>query len=292
MHAALQHNSTFLRYYNQYQQHPDSILFVPIAQYYLMHQLTAKAKQTCLNGLEYHPDCISGLTLLIKCYIALADWHAALNTTEKVLTLMPDHSQAMEFNTRIRNELGLVVNTPPQPHAKPIQTIDPKTSKDTIQTTSNDNPIDHTLPDTSELPNTLISDSSSTTHLDEHPAMPLDISDELSPIHDSPIGNLSQTHIQTAVQHIEHTIISSIAEDVKNDTPTHIAENIPDTAKESSKSNDPTNLLSWETVTMADIYAAQGHHARAKSIYESILKQNPDNIDAKYGLEQLSLGNC
>jgi len=45
---------------------------------------------------------------------------------------------------------------------------------------------------------------------------------------------------------------------------------------------------SWQTVTMARIYAAQGHKDRARSIYEAILRSDPSNEAARRGLEALA----
>lgn len=45
---------------------------------------------------------------------------------------------------------------------------------------------------------------------------------------------------------------------------------------------------SWNTVTMAGIYASQGHVEHARQIYMAILKNDPGNEAAKHGLEKLS----
>ncbi len=47
----------------------------------------------------------------------------------------------------------------------------------------------------------------------------------------------------------------------------------------------PRRVPSWETVTMANIYSAQGHRDRAREIYEAILKRDPHNDAARRGLE-------
>ena len=44
---------------------------------------------------------------------------------------------------------------------------------------------------------------------------------------------------------------------------------------------------SWETVTMAKIYVAQGLTDRAREVYESILQRDPHNVEAKTSLAQL-----
>lgn len=44
---------------------------------------------------------------------------------------------------------------------------------------------------------------------------------------------------------------------------------------------------SWQTVTMARIYAQQGHHFKARTIYKSILMRDPQNAEAQAGLASL-----
>jgi tetratricopeptide (TPR) repeat protein len=45
--------------------------------------------------------------------------------------------------------------------------------------------------------------------------------------------------------------------------------------------------FAWNTVTMADIFASQGHHAKAREIYQSILTTDPDNEAARAGIASL-----
>ena len=44
---------------------------------------------------------------------------------------------------------------------------------------------------------------------------------------------------------------------------------------------------SWQTITMADIFAKQGHNEKAREIYLSILSQDPENEAARKGIESL-----
>ena len=49
----------------------------------------------------------------------------------------------------------------------------------------------------------------------------------------------------------------------------------------------PTKMKAWQTLTMARIYASQGHVDEAKKIYSEILKKDPENktvIDEMNGL--------
>jgi hypothetical protein len=47
---------------------------------------------------------------------------------------------------------------------------------------------------------------------------------------------------------------------------------------------------SWETVTMAGIFASQGHHDRARAIYRTILERDPENEAARRGMATLPSG--
>lgn len=53
------------------------------------------------------------------------------------------------------------------------------------------------------------------------------------------------------------------------------------------KRRETGRIPSWETVTMANIYTAQGHYDRARDIYNSILSRDPGNEAARKGLEFL-----
>lgn len=54
------------------------------------------------------------------------------------------------------------------------------------------------------------------------------------------------------------------------------------------RKRETRRIPSWETVTMANIYTAQGHYDRARDIYNSILSRDPGNEAAMKGLEFLS----
>jgi tetratricopeptide (TPR) repeat protein len=50
---------------------------------------------------------------------------------------------------------------------------------------------------------------------------------------------------------------------------------------------DEGNVPAWQTVTMAKIYSSQGHHDKAKEIYQAILARDPSNRAAQEGLSSL-----
>lgn len=52
----------------------------------------------------------------------------------------------------------------------------------------------------------------------------------------------------------------------------------------------PQKISSWETVTMAKIFAEQGHTEQAKQVYQTILSRDPGNEEALNGLKHLQSG--
>lgn len=60
---------------------------------------------------------------------------------------------------------------------------------------------------------------------------------------------------------------------------------MPDTPKMTPKSDRKT--VPWQTVTMAKIYAQQGHYFKARTIYKTILSRDPQNAEAQAGLATL-----
>lgn len=49
----------------------------------------------------------------------------------------------------------------------------------------------------------------------------------------------------------------------------------------------PKKNSAWETLTMAKIFATQGDVNKARHVYQAILKREPENQEAKNGLQSL-----
>lgn len=104
MHPELLNNSLFLRYYNQWQQDPTSIVFAPIAEYFLSYGLTDDAIRVCLAGLHHHPDLVSGRLSLAKAYLRKKEFTKAKGELQRVLNLVPNQSKALELFGQISGE--------------------------------------------------------------------------------------------------------------------------------------------------------------------------------------------
>ena len=159
MHPDLLNNSHFLRYYNQWQEDPTSIVFASIAEYLFLYGMMDEAVQVCLAGLKHNPQLVSGRLVLAKVYVSQKKWDEAKEQIQGVFEIVPNHEKATELWNGLEPEL---VN--PEPAKK---------------------------------------------------------------------------------------------------------------------------IASWETLTMAKIYAAQGHVERAVQVYQNILTREPHNEEAKRGLSEL-----
>jgi tetratricopeptide (TPR) repeat protein len=210
MNPELLNNSVFLKYYNRWQENPRSIVFVPVAEYFMRYGMLGDALNVLRAGLKHHPDLISANIVMARLQMKTGDLAGAKETTTKILSIMPENAIAQRLF-------------------------------ETIDAFSEGNVGD------------LESPYSETADAEPGP----DLSDVVSIV-----------EVARAPREVEEETQS--LEEAMED-----AERVP----------------SWETVTMANIYSAQGHYEKARDIYLAVLKREPDNEGAKRGLEFISRGN-
>ena len=220
MHPELLNNSLFLRYYQSWQEDPSSIVFAPIAEFFLRYNMIEEALEVCQVGMQRHPHLVSGRLVLAKTYVACENWAKALDELQQVLTDNPHHVEAMELVRKIDHKL----NTKPE-LASRVRKVE--------------EPI-------------------AVAQLEEA---------KVEPIPPRKVAQPAQT-----LRREKKAIVSS-AEPVAPVKPESFQEEfLPE---------------SWQTVTMAQIFAKQGHKTRAKQIYKTILQSSPDNEAARTGLAQI-----
>ena len=105
MHPELLNNSTFLRYYQQWQRNPESIVFAAIADYFLRYQMIEEANDICQHGLKRFPNLVSGRLILAKIFIAKQAWDEALTELHYVLSLQTEQAEALLLMKQIQREL-------------------------------------------------------------------------------------------------------------------------------------------------------------------------------------------
>ena len=183
MHPDLLNNSLFLRYYQQWQDDPTSIVFAPIAEYLLLYGMVDEALEICRAGLKRHPAFVSGRVVMAKVHLKRGNWDEADEQLRQALSTMPTNRSAREL----------------------LQEIDDMRHQERLAA--------------QEGSSAAVS-----------------------------AGRAGGEEIQEAKSH---------------------------------------RSPSWNTVTMAKIYASQGFYDRARTIYRSILARDPNNETALRGLKSL-----
>jgi tetratricopeptide (TPR) repeat protein len=175
MHPDLLNNSLFLKYYRQWQDDPSSVVFAPIAEYFLMYDMLDAALKVCREGLKQHPNLVSGRIVMSRIHIRRGNWEEAEAELNRVLSVVPENQMAR----------GL------------IREIDARRSEERV--------------------------------------------------------------VAPSAGRMEH----------------------------SPAARNMESLSSWNTVTMAGIFASQGHLEKARGIYRAILDRDPDNEAARIGIAKL-----
>lgn len=106
MHPDLLNNSIFLRYYNQWQENPASVVFAPIAEYLQIYKMADEAILVCQEGLKHHPQSVSGRLALAKAFIQKKELGKAREQLKIVLNLVPKQEKAMELLGLLEKEIS------------------------------------------------------------------------------------------------------------------------------------------------------------------------------------------
>jgi len=94
MHPELLNNSLFLRYYRQWQDDPSSIVFAPIAEFFLKYGMLDDAFKICREGLKRHPGLVSGRTVMAKVHLKRGNWEEAEEELRTALSVAPTNASA------------------------------------------------------------------------------------------------------------------------------------------------------------------------------------------------------
>jgi len=206
-------NSLFLRYYNAWRENPSSIVFAPVADYFLMYGKAEDAITVCKEGLKHNPDSVSGRMVMAKAYLIRGELEEADKELERVLDLVPTHSRAQELRIEIDLALRGEIERPTVVVKPVVEPVEPAAA------TAESEPFE---------------EKSAATPVEVEPAV--------------------------------------------------------ETTDEWDRSTASIEPAAWQTVTMAKIYATQGHDEKARSIYQAILSQDPANEAARDGLHDLGGG--
>lgn len=101
MDPELLNNSLFVRYYNQWLENPASIVFAPLAEFFLDVGKTDEAVRLCLEGLNHHPEFVSGRLVLAKAFLQKREYGRAKVELKRVLDKIPNQERAKALLNQI-----------------------------------------------------------------------------------------------------------------------------------------------------------------------------------------------
>jgi len=125
MHPELLNNATFLRYYEQWQKDPTSVVFAPMAEFLIQAGRLDDAIRVCEIGLKSHTQSVMGRLAMARAYLGKKEWAKSKDQLALILNQIPQHPQALELSRVIR------VKTEPAPTALNVANGDsePQASK-------------------------------------------------------------------------------------------------------------------------------------------------------------------
>lgn len=94
------------KYLREYQDNPRSRVFAPLAEAYRKSGLIDEAIDICKEGLEYHPNFISGMVALARAYFDKGLYSATIKELEKVVTDVPDNYLAQKLLAQSYSMIG------------------------------------------------------------------------------------------------------------------------------------------------------------------------------------------
>lgn len=85
------------KYLKEYQENPHSRIFAPLAESYRKSGLVDEAIEICKEGLQYHPNFISGRVALARAYFQKEMYKESIEELKKVISEAPDNYLAQKL---------------------------------------------------------------------------------------------------------------------------------------------------------------------------------------------------
>lgn len=118
MHPDLLNNPTFLRYHETWQRDPKSVVFAPLADFFVQHKLYADARKVCEVAVRHHPDSVLAHYSLAKAYLSTREWHSARHEAQWVIARVVNHQGALDVLQQVEQHQVPVRHMMVQPSLK------------------------------------------------------------------------------------------------------------------------------------------------------------------------------
>jgi tetratricopeptide (TPR) repeat protein len=234
------------KYLKEYQENPRSRVFAPLAEAYRKSGLVDEALEICREGLEYHPNFISGMVALARCYFDKGLYTATINELEKVISEVPDNYLAQKILAQSYALVGDKSNAL-------------KAYKMVLFLNPADGEAKAVIADLEDVRR--ISDEDLEGIMEEK------MEEEDTP----PLPFLEQPSFQSKEDF-------KIIDDMVQGSDMGFEEKpISQAFSNIKKEDDPEQILTnISTMTMGELLESQGHKEKALEVYKKILAQNPD----------------
>ncbi|MCX6112586.1 MAG: tetratricopeptide repeat protein [Proteobacteria bacterium] len=241
------------KYLKEYQENPRSRVFAPLAETYRKSGLVDEAIEICKEGLEYHPNFLSGIVALARCYFDKGLYTAAIKEFEKVISEVPDNYLAQKLLAQSYSLVGDKSNALKTFNMVLYLNPRDKEAKAAIEEEAKKEP--EQIKECEEIAE----------------------EKEISP---PPFS--SQPTFQT---NVNFKIIDDIGQESGFGFEEKRISQAFSTIKE--EENPEKILTNISTMTMGELLQSQGYKEKALEVYKKILEQDPNQIIIKHKIEEL-----
>ncbi|MEI6092900.1 MAG: tetratricopeptide repeat protein [bacterium] len=248
------------KYLKEYQENPRSRVFAPLAEAYRKSGLIDEAIEICKEGLEYHPNFLSGMVALARCYFDKGLYTATIKELEKVVSEVPDNYLAQKLLAESYILVGDKNNAL-------------KSYKMVLFMNSRDEEAKIAVSEIENIDRRII---------DEELNQPIE-TEILTDIEDIPAPpSMNPPSFQTSSDF-------KIIDEVASNPDFEFEEKQISKAFNSHKEDDSSDMIltNISTMTMGELLESQGLKDKALEVYKKILDQHPDQPIVKEKIENL-----
>ncbi|MFH1653443.1 MAG: hypothetical protein ABIE74_05245 [Pseudomonadota bacterium] len=148
LHPDLLNNSLFLRYYQKWQEEPNSVIFASVAEYFLLYGMPDEAYAVAKEGMDQHPDLISGHLVMAKIHKHRENKELAKDELKLILSKIPHHPVASKMIKELDGKIVVaeqLFEKPAAPHeietelvSEPDEQLQEDVDEDEYEFKSND----------------------------------------------------------------------------------------------------------------------------------------------------------
>lgn len=249
------------RYLKEYQDNPRSRIFAPLAEAYRKSGLVDEAIDICKEGLQYHPNFISGMVALARAYLDKGLYTATIRELEKVVSEVPDNYLAQKLLAQSYLLVG--DNNNALKAYKMVLYLNPKDleSKTVVSKieSKNQDILDESVEEIME-----------------------DVLEDIQ--EDAPLLPFKDGEYDYRDSELDRYRIEELQDSGFEEKNASLA--FKNTTKD--EDDEPEQILTnISTMTMGELLASQGHKEKALEVYRKIFEQNPDQLLIKQKIEEL-----